>query len=136
MDVTMKALPPKFVEDTSYGKKNTKKIKEQHKKTGLFRVRVKGMNLEESRNVVHELRQSLYRPSGYIGLQCLSEVEWGQPAEYDAINKIYVDFICIPKDFDNPEAQLEAILKKAKEKMYEIKKAHNKRLNCVAPNML
>ena len=51
----------------------------------------------------------------------------GQAAEYDDVMKVYDDFICIPKDFDNPKEQLDAILKSAEQKMLEIKKAHNKR---------
>ena len=66
MNVTMKVMPPILEENNAYGKKSARKIKEQCKQIGLFRVRVKGMNYEESKNVVHELRQCLYRPSGRV----------------------------------------------------------------------
>lgn len=121
-------MRPIFEEVTTYGKKqNTLTRKEDFRKVSLFRVTVRGMSYEESKQIVHELRQSLYRPSGYIGLRCLSEVDEDHPAEYNEEEKIYEDFICIPKDTTNPKEQMKAVIQAAAMKIYEIKCKHMKR---------
>lgn len=128
MNVFLRQAPPIVEEIRTYGKKQfTRKVKKECQKIGLFQVRVRGMNFEDSKNIVHEIRQCLYRPSGYIGLQCLSEVEWGHPAEYNEEDQVYDDYICIPKDFDNPKEQIKEILRAASMKTYEIKTKYNKR---------
>ncbi len=126
MNITMKIMPPLLEENTGYAKsRSILSIKEECKKVTLFRIKVYNLPEDESKAIIHRIRQNLYRPSGYIGLQLLSEEKWGQPAEYDNEKQIYEDCIIIPRDFDNPEEQRKAILECIAKNIYEIKMQYN-----------
>lgn len=126
MNVLMKVMPPIFEENNAYGNsRSICSVKEECKKVNLFRIRVKGMSFEKSKQIVHEIREALYRPSGYIGLLLLSEVEWGYPVEYDKDTKTYDDCIVIPKDYDHPDEQFRAIVECIADRIYHIKMRYN-----------
>ena len=113
MDIRVKFAELVWDEKYDYGKKRViKRIKDECRKNRLLRVRVKGLDLLTSKNIVNEIRQSLYRASGFIGLLCLSECDWGKPAVYNSEEGYYDDYICIPKDFDNMDAQELAVMEK------------------------
>jgi len=131
MLVRLRFTEPLREELKIYGKKKiVNRIKEESRKHRLLRVRIKGLDMLTCKNLVNELRQSLYRASGYIGLQCLSECDWGAPAAYDS-KEGYCDYICIPKDFDNLDAQERAVMEKAYEKIEEMQNRYPARRHTV-----
>lgn len=100
---------PVYKETYSYAKKRTiRTVVDPCRKCLLLQVRISDVS-HDCADAIYEELKDLLLDSGN-GICELSSLDWGVPASYNHDQRVYTNCFCIPKDFDNLEAQKKTFL--------------------------
>lgn len=106
---------PVYQEVYSYAKKKVKKIvKDECRKHLILRFTARHTSIQTAHSELEKIVTHFTKLTGNSSVADLSTIPWGEPFLFDEKKGMFQGAICIPKDFDDLEAQKEFLKESCK----------------------